>query len=371
VLALENLHWASDLLLDVVEGLVDPALAGPVPLLVVVTVRPEFLDRRPNWAKEQPNRTTVILEPLSDVDTGRLLRALLVQHGVRSELGPELLARVGGNPLFAEEYARLLRDRHGQAKALPVPTTVQAVIGARLDTLPPDEKAVLTDAAVLGDVGWVGAIAAVGNHDPEDLDAWLHVNQQILELERRELLRRVPGSRVAGEVEIAFRHALVRDVAYAQLPRAARADRHRRAAAWLEQLAPGRTADLAMLLAHHYSKALADTQAAGSSTAGLVGQARLALRVAGDHVMTHGNEALAARYYTDALALWPADDPERPSLELRAGEAHLLAEGSGEDLLIRARDGLLAQGIGSRRPTRWAPSGRPGSTWAIQPEWPT
>jgi tetratricopeptide (TPR) repeat protein len=225
---------------------------------------------------------------------------------------------------------------------------VQVAIAARLDTLPPAEKAVLADAAVLGNVGWVGAIAAVGGSDPEDLDAWLDLNQHLAELERKELLRRVPGSTVAGEVEIAFRHPLLREVAYAQLPRAARADRHQRAAAWLAQLAPGRTTDQAELLAHHYSKALTYTQATGSPSAELVAHARFALRAAGDQAIAIGTDALAARYYSEALALWPADDPGRPDLQLRAGEAYLFSEGTGEELLTTARNEFLARGDPAR-----------------------
>jgi tetratricopeptide (TPR) repeat protein len=278
------------------------------------------------------------------VDTALLLHALLVQHEVTARVDADLLARVGGNPLFAEEYARLLRDRRGQPGSLPVPATVQAVIAARLDGLPPQEKAVLADAAVVGQVAWVGAIAAVGGCDPADLDAWLDLNRRLAELERRELLGRVPGSRVAGEVEVCFRHVLVHEVAYGQLPRAARADRHWRAAGWLEGLAPDRTAERAELLAHHYTAALTDAKAAGSATAELVDRARLALRAAGDHAVTLGAHATAARHYKQALALWPADDPDRPELELRAGEARCLADGSGKQLLLRARDGLLASG---------------------------
>jgi tetratricopeptide (TPR) repeat protein len=149
---------------------------------------------------------------------------------------------------------------------------------------------------------------------------------------------------VAGEVEVAFRHVLVHDVAYARLPRAARVDRHWRAAGWLEGLARDRTAERAELLAHHYTQALTHAKAAGSATAELVERARFALRDAGDHAATLGAHATAARYYTQALELWPADDPERPELELRAGEARCLADGSGEELLLRARDGLLASG---------------------------
>jgi class 3 adenylate cyclase/tetratricopeptide (TPR) repeat protein len=344
VVAVEDLHWADQLLLDVLEGLVDPALGRPLPLLVVGTARPQLLDRRPHWVNDTSYRTTVTLGPLAAVDTARLLMALLVLHEVAVTIGPDLLARVNGNPLFAEEYARLLRDRRGQLEPLPVPATVQAVITARLDGLPPPHKALLADAAVLGQVGWVGAIAAVGGYDVDDLDAWLQLNQHLADLERRELLGRVGGSRVAGEVEVAFRHVLVRDVAYGQLPRASRAERHQRAAAWLEQLAPDRASDRAEMLAHHYTQALTATRAAGSPTGDLVDRTRLALRAAGDHAATLGTDVLAARYYTQALALWPADDQERPELEFRAGEAQLLGEGTGEALLIRARDGLLAQG---------------------------
>jgi class 3 adenylate cyclase len=294
VVVLEDLHGADELLLDVVDGLVDPALVGQAPLLVVATARPELADRRPGWETELPNRTIVTLGPLPAVDTAQLLHALLVQHEVAARVDADLLARVGGNPLFAEEYARLLRDRQGQPRTLPVPATVQAVIAARLDGLPPDQKAVLADAAVVGQVGWVGAIAAVGGRDPADLDAWLHLNHQLRELERRELLGRLPGSRVAGEVEVCFRHVLVHEVAYGQLPRAARVDRHRRAAGWLDGLAPDRTAERAELLAHHYTQALTNAKATRSLTAELVDRARLALRDAGDHAVTLGGHATAA-----------------------------------------------------------------------------
>ena len=238
VLAVEDLHWADQLLLDVLEGLVEPALGRPLPLLVVGTARPELLDRRPNWAKDTSNHTNVPLGPLAAVDTARLLEALLAVHEMAVTVGPDVLGRVNGNPLFAEEYARLLRDRRGQPGPLPVPATVQAVIAARLDGLPPAQKAVLANAAVLGQFGWVGAIAAVSGIDADDLDAWLQLNEHLADLEGKELVGRVGGSRVIGEVEVAFRHVLVRDVAYGQLPRAARDERHQRAAAWLEHSPP-------------------------------------------------------------------------------------------------------------------------------------
>jgi class 3 adenylate cyclase len=140
VLAVEDLHWADHLLLDVLEGVADPARVGPAPLLVVVTARPELLARRPDWDQEHPNRTTVRLEALAAVDTTRLLQALLDHHRVAATIDPDLLARVGGNPLFAEEYARLLRDRRGRAGTLPLPASIHAVIGARLDAMAPRSR---------------------------------------------------------------------------------------------------------------------------------------------------------------------------------------------------------------------------------------
>src|SRR5256714_10004690 len=113
----------------------------------------------------------------------------------------------------------------GSAEALPLPENVQGIIAARLDALPPDEKAVLQDAAVLGKVFWPGALLAIGGSGPEAL---LH------SLERKEFVRRERRSSVGGETEYAFRHMLVRDVAYGQIPRAERAQKHRRAAQRIE-----------------------------------------------------------------------------------------------------------------------------------------
>jgi len=235
------------------------------------------------------------------------------------------LRRVGGTWL----------DRTEQ---LPLPESVQAIIAARLDALAADDKALLADAAVLGKVAWVGALAALAGAQASALEQRLHT------LERRELLRRERRSAVAGERQYAFRHVLVRDVAYQQLPRAARADRHRRAAEWLEALSPDRVEDRAELLAHHWQAALDFTRAAGQDTTELVQRARLAQRDAGDRALALNAFHAAARWYTAALELWPTDDPERPRLLFRLGRSRLWVEDAGVEQLEAARDGLLAQG---------------------------
>jgi DNA-binding SARP family transcriptional activator len=378
VLVLEDLHWADDALLDFLDELLEPpsGRAEPVPLLVVATARPELLDRRPGWGASSGSLTE--LPPLSEADTRRLLAALLSHHRLPESVGPALLAATAGNPLFAEEYVRMLRDRHplpapegDRARPdLPLPESVHAIVAARLDTLPAEEKAALQDLAVLGRVGWVGALAAVSDRDPADLQACLE------RLHDKEFLYRAGRSTMAAEREYGFRHVLVRDVAYGQIPRADRASKHRRAAGWLESLAPDQVdrgaagrrdgapaggergngaahlqrgrAGRSELLAYHYGQALALASAAGEDTGDLAERARLALRDAGDRVVALGDHAAAARYYTAALAIWPEDDPDRPELEFRAGAARCRDEGAGEDLLSKARDGLLAAGARER-----------------------
>ena len=347
VLVVEDLHWADEALLDFLDHLID--WATDVPLLVVATARPELLVRRPNWGSGKPNAATVSLAPLSEDDTARLVASLLNQALLPAEPRAALLARAGGNPLYAEEYVRMLADRGFLRKVagtwrlqptevLPLPETVQGIIAARLDALEPEDKALLTNAAVLGKVGWVGALAALSGSEPLGLEQRLHA------LERREFLRRERRSAVAGERQYAFRHVLVRDVAYGQLPRAQRADKHRRAAEWWEVLAPDRAEDRAELLAHHYDAALRFAKASGQDTAALAERARLALREAGDRALDLNAFAAAARWYVAALELWPVADPERPRLLFRLGRARVHGEQAGGDLLAEARDGLLSAG---------------------------
>jgi class 3 adenylate cyclase/tetratricopeptide (TPR) repeat protein len=324
VLVFEDLHWADDGLLDFVDHLVD--WTGDVPILVVCTARPELLERRPGWGGGKLNAATLSLSPLSDADTGRLLSELLEQPVVDADVQQRLLAHAGGNPLYAEQFAQMLEETKDTGD-LPIPESVQGIIAARLDLLAPDEKQLLQDAAVLGKVFWLGALGAS--------------LEQLHPLERKGFVQRARRSSVADEIEYTFRHLLVRDVAYAQIPRAARADKHRRAAEWIASL--GRPEDHAEMLAHHYTDALEFARAAGQPLDDLVTSARIALREAGDRALALGAFAAAARFYTDALELWPRDDPERPRLLLALGRAHARVQ-SGEQVLREALEGLSALG---------------------------
>jgi class 3 adenylate cyclase/tetratricopeptide (TPR) repeat protein len=317
VLVVEDLHWADAALLQFLTYLIDSS-AG-IALLVIATARPELLDRHPGWNEERPNASSITLSPLTDTDTTALIAALLGQPVLPPEVQALLLERAGGNPLYAEEFARLLTDRGllvrdghtvrlSPGQEIPFPETVQALIAARLDLLPLERKALVQDAAVVGKVFWFGALAAFGGREEQVLQAELD------ELERKELIRAAKVSSVEGQNEYAFWHAVVRDVAYAQIPRAGRMRRHQTAAEWLEHLAGERLADRAEIIAHHYSQAVALARATGEQArrlAELEERARRFLILAGDRAIGL-NVAQAQVYYQRALALCPPDHPERP-----------------------------------------------------------
>ena len=268
VLVFEDLHWADEALLAFLEHLAD--LAEGVPLLLVGTARPELFERHPDYAAGLRNATPINLAPLSQEETARLVSALLESTVIPAELQQPILDRAGGNPLYAEEFVRLLKDRDllvrkgsswelREGAEVPFPESVQALIAARLDTLEPEAKSLLADAAVIGKVFWAGAVAAMGERDPQTVTTTLR------ELSRKELVRPARQSSMAGEAEYAFWHILARDVAYNQLPRASRADRHVAAATWIESKAPERVEDLADVLAYHYATALELAHAAGQT----------------------------------------------------------------------------------------------------------
>jgi class 3 adenylate cyclase len=314
VLVFEDLHWADDALLAFLEHLAE--WSEGVPLLLLCTARPELYERHPGWAGGIRNATTINLLPLSDGETAELVSNLITTTVLSPESEQGVLERAGGNPLYAEEFVRLLADRDLGAGEMELPESLQALIAARLDTLSADRKGLLQDAAVLGKVFWVGALAEIGGRDLDEIELALH------ELARKELVRPARVSSMEGESEYSFWHLLVRDVAYGQIPRAERARRHRAAAAWIERKAGERVEDLAEQLAHHYLQALELAQAAGDTKQAdeLTAPARRFLALAGERALGL-DTAQAETRLARALELGPAADPERPELLLRWADA--------------------------------------------------
>jgi class 3 adenylate cyclase/tetratricopeptide (TPR) repeat protein len=337
VLVFEDLHWADEGLLEFIDHLID--WAAGVPILVVCTARPELLARRGSWGGGKPNAATLSLSSLDDEQTARLVAALLERSVLPAETQTALLQRAGGNPLYAEEFVRMVTDRELVAggEELPLPESVQGIVAARLDALPDEEKTLLQDAAVIGKVFWLGAAAGIGGMERAAAEESLH------SLERKEFVRRERRPSVAGESEYAFRHLLVRDVAYSQIPRARRAEKHRLAGGWIEKL--GRPEDHAEMLAHHYSNALELARAAGADTAALEEPARLALCEAGDRAYALGSYQAARKFYAAAVEAWPENKTQNAELLIRYGRVlNSVALGSAPDVLTEAIAVSLATG---------------------------
>jgi class 3 adenylate cyclase/tetratricopeptide (TPR) repeat protein len=329
VVVFEDLHWADESLLDFVDELVD--WVTDVPLLAVATARPELLERRPGWGGGKLNATTLALPPLSEDQTAVLIAQLLERPVLPIESQQALLERAGGNPLYAEQFAELFLER-GSADELGLPETLQGIIAARLDGLADTEKALLRDAAVIGKVFWASAV-----RNGSDASTTLH------SLERKGFVRRQKRSSVEGETEFAFAHALVRDVAYGQIARADRAQKHRGVAEWIEGL--GRPEDHAEMLAHHWHSAFELARAAGMEAPELAERARVALREAGDRATALNAYPTAEKYYAEALALWPDSDPGRPDLLFRrARSLHIAGDDRRTEALEEARNVLLDVG---------------------------
>ena len=317
VLVIEDAHWADTAMLAFVQHLAE--WSSGVPILIVCTARPELLERHTAWAGGLVNTTTVMLQPLSTDDTLQLAKTLLADQAASEQAAIALVERCAGNPLYAEEYASLLAERITDDASLAMPDSVQALIAARIDTLPADRSALLQDAAVIGKVFWAGAVSSIGDRDPAVVHGDLH------ELARKQLIRRSRTSSMPGDEEYSFWHDLVHEVAYNQIPRATRANAHRRTAEWIEQAAGDRLAERAELLAHHYTQALTLTRIIGGGDLEPLRRAALRnLATAADRAMGL-DLAHAVGLAREALGIATAEDRERAPLLCVLGTSHVLA----------------------------------------------
>ena len=251
VLVFEDMHWADETMLRFVEML--GASARGLPLLILCTARPELRERHPSWTSTITGTISISLPPLRDSDISTMFSLMFGQRTVAPD---PLVELADGNPLYAQEYVRMLLEGGmlrpsgtewtiSATDPPPMPDNVQAVIANRLDLLDPADRAILQAAAVVGRRFWPGAVAAAVGQ-PLDTVEWA-----LRRLEQRDLIQEQPLSTMAGQLEYRFRHILVRDVCYQRMPRAERVLRHARTADWLETASDGRQADLAEVLANH------------------------------------------------------------------------------------------------------------------------
>jgi class 3 adenylate cyclase/tetratricopeptide (TPR) repeat protein len=349
VLVIEDLHWADPAMLAFVEHLAE--WVSGVPFFVVGTARPELYELHAGWGGGTRNHTAVSLTPLTSEETAQLIAALLDRTILPAETQAALLTRAGGNPLYAEEFVRMLIDRGSLVRAggswdlvaadddILVPETVQALIAARIDTLPSTRKSLLQDAAVVGKVFWAGALGAMAGIEAREVRDGLH------ELVRKELVRPARRPSIEGESEFAFRHALIRDVAYGQIPRASRAAKHVAVAGWIEGVAGERVADSAELLAHHCEQALQLVRATGGDDPELEARTRRFLVLAAERAVRL-DLAKAAEYVDRALRLSKPGDRDRLRILLVGGRMSIggIRENASSELLQQAREEARAAG---------------------------
>jgi DNA-binding SARP family transcriptional activator len=314
ILLVEDLHWAGAPLLEML-----PRLAARVdgPLLVVATARPELAETHPGFAAGREGTTAVSLQPLPEPEAARLLAGILPAAELPAALRGEIVRMAEGNPFFLEELVLRLLDTGAIARdgdrwrvtadvtRISLPDTVHRLLAARIDALPPVEKRVLQEAAVVGRVFWqaplVRALADAG------------VGEALLRLEDRGLVVARPTSALGGHSELQFKHALVRDVAYAGLPTSRRARAHADHAAWLEELAGERRDELVELVAYHYRAAVAgpDADLAWADDAAAFARTRArafqALLAAGEVARRRFAIAKALEVHEQALALADGD----------------------------------------------------------------
>jgi class 3 adenylate cyclase/tetratricopeptide (TPR) repeat protein len=239
LVVVEDVHWAATSELDLLEYL--GAHVRETRVLFVALARPELLDTRPAWAVASGAQARISLEPLSSDVAEEMAAGLLPEADAQTI--ERLVGVAEGNPLFIEELAAATVERGGVEE---LPVTVRAVIAARVDALPADARNALMSAAVIGRTFWQDVLHAVSGL--EDMERTLD------DLERRDLIRREPTSRLEGDVEFRFKHALIRDVAYGTLPRATRRDRHAATARFVEERTDG-AETVAWVLAHHWREA--------------------------------------------------------------------------------------------------------------------
>ncbi|MEV4482190.1 adenylate/guanylate cyclase domain-containing protein [Micromonospora coxensis] len=324
VLVFEDMHWADQAMLTFVEQL--GASARGVPLLVVATARPELRERHPAWTGTISGTMSISVPPMHDADIDTLYSLLLGHATLPASARAPLIEFADGNPLYAQEYARMLLDggllepavRLDPAGTSGMPRTVQAVIANRLDLLDPADRAVLQAAAVVGVQFWPAPVAAALGRPAE----W--VERALDRLQRRDMVFELPTSTMPGQPEYRFRHILVRDVCYQRLPRAERVLRHQRTADWLEQLTEGRQQDLAEVLANHRWTAHEIARMVGLDPTPYARAARTALHRAARRAYALHALDNAATLVSRALSVGGEPDP---ALELFDAELALYRDG--------------------------------------------
>jgi class 3 adenylate cyclase/tetratricopeptide (TPR) repeat protein len=293
VLVFEDIHWAEEPLLELIEHLA--AWVREAPLLLLCLARPELLDVRPSWGGGRVRATSIELEPLAPEEVEEMISTLLRRTGLAPEDVAALIEKTGGNPLFVEETIRMLAEEEGAASPERIPYTVQALIAARIDRLAQDERRALRRAAVIGRTFWAGAL---GHLSPEP-----EVEEVLESLMLRDFIVQESRSSISGETAYRFKHVLIREVAYSGLSKSERADHHLSFASWLRERAGE---ELLEVRAYHLDHAASlRRELEGEVPAELAAEAAAALEEAGRRALAREANRAARRLFLSALEIEP------------------------------------------------------------------
>jgi class 3 adenylate cyclase/tetratricopeptide (TPR) repeat protein len=294
VVVFDDVQWGEEMFLDLIDHVAD--LSRGAPLLLLCLARPELLEKRPAWGGGKLNATTTLLEPLTPEECADLIE----QHGgAEPEIRDRIVSSADGNPLFVEEMLALARE----GGDLSTPSTVHALLQARLDQLGRDERTVIESGAVEGHVFHRGAVV--------ELTRAADVESPLVGLVRKELIHPATAA-LAGDQAYRFRHLLIRDAAYDALPKATRAELHERFADWLEIHGQDLT-ELDEVLGYHLEQAARYRSELDGADEELELRAGRHLARAGSRAAMRSDAHGAANLLGRALALLPADDPARPA----------------------------------------------------------
>jgi class 3 adenylate cyclase/tetratricopeptide (TPR) repeat protein len=315
VFMIDDLQWAEPRFVELVEHVSD--FSEDSPILLACMARPELLDQQPGWGGGKLNVTTILLEPL-DPQACRALVANLLADPVDADACERVVEAAGGNPLYAEEITGLMVDEgrlilkggtwvatDGSADA-PIPPTISALLAARLDSLPVEQRRLLDVASVMGQVFYPAAVRAIAPRVDGEMEPQLRglVRQQFIRPERSD----IPQTEA-----LAFRHLLIRDAAYEGLPKAERADLHERLAGWLDE-ASGTLGERDEIVGYHLEQAFLYRKELGVADERerlLADAAGRRLAAAGAASLARGDRWATVNLLTRACSMLPADDPLR------------------------------------------------------------
>jgi class 3 adenylate cyclase len=371
IIVFDDLQWAEPTFLEVIEHVADWSRAAP--LLLLCVAREEFLDAHPNWGGGKLNATSILLEPLSTDESGRVATNFLAGH-LADDAQRRILDVAEGNPLFIEEFLRMLledgllahvEDRWAATadlNALPIPASIQALLAARLERLDSEERATLQRASIIGKVF---DQEAVGELSPAAIRP--AVSELLLALVRKELIR-PDHSGLAGQDGFGFRHDLIRDAAAESLPKQHRAELHERLAGWLERRVADRLGEFGEILGYHLEQAYrlrAELSPVDQRLAAVARAAAEHLSGAGGRAYDRGDSQAACNLLRRAAGLLTPGDPAVADIKGRLGRA-LIEAGMFEEADVALTE--AASTSGDERIARLAIADRTWMYLLVYPE---